>query len=110
MSLVERASALAERMMAKHATEAILVRVEGSVDPRTDRRSKHEVNVDCHAVLSNRRTGSSNGLVTTQLIAKLTKAPKGGDKLLIGCATHNVAEVEEIAPHGDAFLWIAVLR
>ena len=109
MSFYDEMRDLAREMMGEFAVPAILWRVNGKLDPKTDRRAKWEVQTACLAVLTPRKSVAANGLLVVQTTAKVDQKPEVGDRLEIGCNKYTVEAVEEIAPDGNAIIWTAVL-
>lgn len=110
MTFYDEMRDLSDELAGEFLVPAKLIRVEGGHDPRTDRSTRHEFEIECRAVLGSRKTRTDNGLLVMQTIATLTAAPKEGDKLQIGPSTYTVTSVEERAPDGIAINWTAVLR
>lgn len=100
-------TALAARMMTKFGTDATLSRVEQVYDEELDETVTTTTSSTILAVLEAREVENDNGKNSIETVLKSNSALAVNDRVTLAGKTYKVVSVEETAPSGTAFFWIA---
>lgn len=105
-------SSLAERMMTKFGSAATLTRVSGNTyDPLTGGVAAGTTSTSTIlAVLEKREVEADDGKKAIETTLKSNSALALNDRVTLAGKTYVVQSVEETAPTGTAFFWVAVVK